>query len=442
MAIIDSYKQAFEKTHIATILMTFAVASSMACSGSGAGSPNCEQAMAHSYAMGCAITHNESQLTESDAVSMCNQNMTSVDNGACSCGAQFGAVLNCLASEGQDGCDACSTQLTAWDACLTSNCAGEVSGGSSGGTTTSGSSNGSASADAGASPESGPTPGAWAGQNAGFYVAMDGTTITPSGSPYSIYGVPCSVVFKTSAGSVTCVTSDIAITSGTIEFSCGTTTSCMGQTFNAPLSSGGGLSIGGNAEFAGSFSSSTSASGTAGYGAASISSTATWSASFGGQLSFTLPSQGTGTDAGTDGGSSGASDSGTGTGVATASDAATSATGDAVAALSRGVDAGSETSPTSGGETSPDASNAGEDAGVVLSRVVDAGPETSSPGDETATDGSTATGDAGTASSRGVDAGPEAASTSGGETAADGSTNATEDVEVAPSADNDAEVSG
>jgi hypothetical protein len=101
-----------------TILATCAVASA-ACSSSSATSPTCEEATPRLYGLSCTLVVDGNDLSESEALTACNQIESDVTAGTCPCGSDLNATLSCWDTEA--ACGNCENQLAALQAC-TKNC--------------------------------------------------------------------------------------------------------------------------------------------------------------------------------------------------------------------------------------------------------------------------------------------------------------------------------
>jgi hypothetical protein len=99
----------------AVILATSAVASAACSSSSGAATPTCEQATPRLYGLSCMLVVDGNDLTESEALTACNQLQSDVDAGTCPCGSDLSATLSCWDTE--TACGNCENQLAALEAC-------------------------------------------------------------------------------------------------------------------------------------------------------------------------------------------------------------------------------------------------------------------------------------------------------------------------------------
>jgi hypothetical protein len=101
---------------LAGALALVAAASVAGCGGT----PSCEDAIGHIYAEGCALTSSGNIVSEGDAVSGCLSVQAQISAGTCPCSSAYDAVLDCINGIGQNQCSDCSSQWTAFDACVSS----------------------------------------------------------------------------------------------------------------------------------------------------------------------------------------------------------------------------------------------------------------------------------------------------------------------------------
>jgi len=99
--------------------LAFTAVLSTACgpnsSNSSSSAPSCAEAVGNLYGHGCTANWNGSPIDEDTLITDCIQTGTQISSGACSCGSEYDAVLNCW--NNLTVCGTCSSQLEAWNNC-------------------------------------------------------------------------------------------------------------------------------------------------------------------------------------------------------------------------------------------------------------------------------------------------------------------------------------
>ncbi|HOX43975.1 MAG TPA: hypothetical protein PK668_10255 [Myxococcota bacterium] len=94
---------------VATLALSFA-----AC---GEDAPTCASAMNHLYGEGCTMTVNGTAVSQSEAITGCNDMRVSAGN--CGCTGQFEDALDCLSGIGSSTeCGGCDSFFSALNGCL------------------------------------------------------------------------------------------------------------------------------------------------------------------------------------------------------------------------------------------------------------------------------------------------------------------------------------
>ncbi|MGA2451521.1 MAG: hypothetical protein ABTD50_22930 [Polyangiaceae bacterium] len=87
------------------------------CTNATCGTPTCSEAMKNLYSVGCTMTSNGADVSESDAVTYCDSYQVDATLSTCPCGSEVSDVLNCDGSLQTSG-TCCEAQMSAMDACF------------------------------------------------------------------------------------------------------------------------------------------------------------------------------------------------------------------------------------------------------------------------------------------------------------------------------------